>query len=82
MKAVLVTGRLSCPDRAMADDPFFTMRNRAYDLAQTGRFKQWDQVAFALKAEGFLIALITRLDADRQAVMMITRCCSIARAGA
>lgn len=53
---------------------------RAYELADTGRFKQWRQVANALQAEGFLTSLITRLDHDVLAVMMITRCCTIARA--
>ena len=63
----------------MADDAFFALRDRAYELAGTGRYKRWDQIAFALKAEGFLKDLITRLDYDRFAVMMITRCCAQAR---
>jgi hypothetical protein len=66
----------------MSDDAFFALRNRAYELADTGRFKKWDQVAGALEAEGFLHALITRLDEDKLAVMMICRCCDQARAGA
>lgn len=64
----------------MSDDGFFTLRDRAFDLAETGRFKRWDQIAYALQAEGFLPALITRLDQDGLAVMMITRCCGQARA--
>ncbi len=63
----------------MSDDPFFALRARAYDLADTGRFKRWDQIAYALQAEGFLPSLITRLDQDGLAVMMITRCCNKAR---
>lgn len=64
----------------MSDDAFFTLRTRAYELAETGRFKRWDQVAHALQAEGYLQTLITRLDRDGLAVMMITRCCGQARA--
>lgn len=63
----------------MADDSFFALRSRAFDLADTGRFKRWDQIAYALQAEGFLPSLITRLDRDGLAVMMITRCCALAR---
>jgi hypothetical protein len=63
----------------MPDDAFFALRTRAYELAETGRFKRWDQVADALEAEGFLPLLITRLDGDGLAVMMITRCCAQAR---
>ena len=66
----------------MQDTSFFTLRNRAFDLADSGRFKHWDEVAAALRAEGFLGALIARLGDDKGAVMMITRCCLQARAGA
>ena len=66
----------------MPDNSFFALRDRAYDLANTGRFKRWDQIAHALHAEGFLDSLITRLDEDRLAVMMIGRCCNQARCGA
>jgi hypothetical protein len=65
----------------MSDDAlFFSLRARAYDLAATGRFKHWLKIADALLAEGFLAALIQRLDRDALAVMMITRCCQQARA--
>lgn len=64
----------------MSDDTFITLRARAYELADTGRFKQWSQIAYALQAEGFLPSLITRLNMDGLAVMMITRCCTQARA--
>lgn len=64
----------------MSNDDFFALRDRAFDLAATGRYKRWDQIAYALQAEGFLSALITRLNSDNQAVMMITRCCGLARA--
>jgi hypothetical protein len=63
----------------MADEGFFLLRDRAYELADTGRYKQWSQIAYALQAEGFLPSLITRLDQDGLAVMMITRCCVLAR---
>ena len=65
----------------MNDDTlFFSLRRRAYELAETGRYKQWSKVAAALQAEGFLDSLIRRLDRDGLAVMMITRCCDQARA--
>jgi len=64
------------------DDAFFALRNRAYELADTGRFKRWPEVAWELHAEGFVDALIRRLDGDRLAVMMISRCCDQARAKA
>ena len=63
----------------MSDDPFFALRARAYELADSKRYKRWDQIAYALQAEGFLPSLITRLNQDALAVMMITRCCMLAR---
>ncbi len=66
----------------MADDPFFALRSRAYALADTGRFKRWDQIACALRAEGFVKSQIARLQYDKLAVMMIRRCCDQARARA
>jgi hypothetical protein len=63
----------------MSDEPFFALRGRAYDLADTGRYKQWSQIAQSLQAEGFSPTLITRLDQDGLAVMMITRSCALAR---
>ena len=64
---------------AVSDEPFFALRSRAYELANSKHYKRWDQIAYALKAEGFLPSLITRLDRDTLAVMMITRCCTLAR---
>lgn len=67
--------------RVMTDDTlYFSMRRRAYELAESGRYKHWHKVANALLAEGFVGSLIKRLDADSLAVMMITRCCEQARA--
>ena len=63
----------------MSDSAFFALRARAFDLAATGRYKRWDQIARALQSEGFLPTLIARLDRDGLAVMMITRSCSLAR---
>jgi hypothetical protein len=63
----------------MSDESFFALRARAYELADTGRFKRWDQIAYALQAEGFLPSLIARLNQDELAVIMITHCCTIAR---
>jgi len=65
----------------MPENDFFTLRDRAYQLADTGKYKRWDDVAYALQAEGFSDSLITRLHYDKLAVMMITRCCSKARSG-
>jgi hypothetical protein len=56
-------------------DCFFTLRSRAYELADTGRYKAWSQVAYALLAEGFVPSVITRLDRDGLAVMMVTQTC-------
>ena len=64
----------------MSENPFFLLRERAYQLADTGKYKRWDNVAYALRAEGFLDTLIARLHRDKLAVMMITRCCMLARA--
>jgi hypothetical protein len=65
----------------MSDDAlFFAVRRRAYELAETGRFRHWLKVADALLAEGFVGSMIKRLDRDALAVMMITRCCEQARA--
>ena len=68
-------------ERAVPDqDRFFALRNRAYQLADSGRYKHWHQVAYALLAEGFESTLIKRLDSDAFAVMMLSRCCAQARA--
>lgn len=61
--------------RCLDGDRFFELRDRAYQLADGGRCKDWRQVAYALLAEGFEPSLIKRLDADALAVMMISRCC-------
>ena len=63
----------------MSDDSFFALRDRAYELANSKHYKRWDQIAYALKAEGFLPSLIMRFNKDTLAVMMITRCCMLAR---
>lgn len=62
------------------NDAFFELRDRAYTLAGGGRYKGWAQIAHALAGEGFLKALITRLNCDGLAVMMINRSCMQARA--
>lgn len=72
---------LSRIGKHMSDDAlFFELRRRAYELAETGRFKNWGNVANALQAEGFVYSVIRRLDDDPLAVMMISRCCDQARA--
>lgn len=75
-----VSFMLTLPERLKMADRFFAMRDRAYDLADAGAHKGWTQIASALQAEGFPDDMITRLDDDRLAVMMITRCCAQARA--
>lgn len=65
----------------MTDDaPFFLLRRRAYELAETGKYKGWSAIADVLYREGFLDSVIRRLDGDGLAVMMIARCCEQARA--
>jgi hypothetical protein len=59
------------------DEAFFTLRSRAYELADTGRYKEWTQIAYALLAEGFLPSNIKRFDADALAVMLVTRSCQL-----
>jgi len=61
------------------DDTFFSMRQYAYDLAETGRYRDWAKIAAVLLAEGFSKSCIARLGGDGLAVMMITRCCAQAR---
>lgn len=65
----------------MMPEDFFSLRSRAYDLADTGRYKDWKQISTALLAEGFLSELVSRLAGDKLAVMMIARCCYQARTG-
>lgn len=62
------------------DDAFFAMRLRAYDLAESGDFRDWRHVSLALKDEGYQDPCIERLGGDPLAVQMITRCCNQARA--
>lgn len=74
------TRKLSIAAIGMTDDALFmTMRQRAYELAETGRYRHWAKVATVLRREGFLDSLIRRLDSDGLAVMMITRCCEQSR---
>lgn len=75
----MIAARTPPGDAVASDEAFFALRSRAYELAETGRYKRWDQIAYALQAEGFTPSLITRLDRDAHAVMMITRCCGLAR---
>ena len=57
------------------EDEFFATRSRAYELADTGRYKNWSHVAYTLLVERFPPLMIKRLDDDRLAVMMISRIC-------
>jgi hypothetical protein len=64
------------------EDQFFALRSRAYELADTGRYKEWTQVADALLAEGFPVSIIKRLDEDGLAVLLVTRACRIHKVAA
>jgi hypothetical protein len=65
----------------MNDDiDFFAMRQRAYELAESGRYKRWGKIAAVLKSEGFAKSSIVRFADDGLAVMMIARCCEQASA--
>jgi hypothetical protein len=75
-----VVASTSAGDSVMREDPFFALRDRAFTLAGTGRYKVWDRVAYALLAEGFSRDLIDRVHLDPGAVMMITRACAQAQA--
>lgn len=61
------------------DDEFFALRSRAYELADTGRYKNWSHVAYTLLMERFPPLMIKRLDCDGLAVMMISRICRTRR---
>ncbi len=61
------------------DDAFFALRSRAYELADTGRYKNWSQIAYTLLGERFPPLTIKRLDRDGLAVMMISRTCQTRR---
>lgn len=67
-------------DRDLSGDAaFFLLRERAYALAESARFKSWMQIEAVLRVEGFLPSLIERLGRDALSVMMITRCCALSR---
>lgn len=54
-----------------ADDPLPTLRHRAYQLADTGRFGAWDELASELGAEGVDQGLVRRLGYDRLFQLML-----------
>lgn len=60
-------------------DPFFAARNRAYDLADGGRYKDWPDIQRTLRMEGFDQNILDRLGDDREVVLMLRRCCTQAR---
>ena len=66
-------------DTPQPNDAFLVMRNRAYDLADTGRYKNWSHVAYVLLVERFAPALIKRLNQDGLAILMISRICKTQR---
>lgn len=50
--------------RFVTDDPLPGLRNRAYELADTGRYADWDAIAAALAVEGVHDVLVRRLKHD------------------
>lgn len=48
----------------MTDDSLGALRARAYELADTGRYGDWDSVAAALMDEGALAVLVRRVGSD------------------
>lgn len=46
------------------DDPLTALRHRAYQLADTGRFADWDAVRNELVKEGEIEILVRRLGHD------------------
>lgn len=57
------------------DDAYIAARDRAYELANTGRYKNWSHVAYTLLVEKFPPGTIKRLNGDALAVLMISRIC-------
>ncbi len=48
---------------AATPDPIIAVRDRAYDLASTGKFTRWREIVTVLQSEGAYALLISRLDA-------------------
>ena len=45
-------------------DPIIAVRDRAYDLASTGKFKHWRDIVSVLQSEGAYALSVSRLDAQ------------------
>jgi hypothetical protein len=45
-------------------DPIIAVRDRAYDLASTGKFKYWRDIVLVLQSEGAYALSVSRLDAQ------------------
>jgi hypothetical protein len=56
----------------MADDSTGKLRDRAYEIADTGRFDDWDAVAAELEREKMPSVLVRRLGHDALFKIMIT----------
>jgi hypothetical protein len=46
------------------DDPLAALRQRAYELAETGRYSDWASLSAALVDEGALDIIVRRLTYD------------------
>lgn len=54
-----------------APDPIIAVRDRAYDLASTGKFQHWREIVSVLQREGVYSLLVSRLDAQPYFQMML-----------
>lgn len=62
----------------MSELSFEALRKRAYELADTGRYNTWEEVAAALEAEHVAMAS-KRLRADPVLTRMLTARCEQAK---
>lgn len=62
------------------DDALAGLRSRAYELADTGRYEDWDSVAAAMMDEGALPVLVRRVGSDAFFKIMLGNRINAARA--
>ena len=70
-----MTRRVGVTAVMSAPPAFEALRKRAYDLADTGRFADWEAVAHELEAEGFANAH-KRVGADVLLRRLLTQRCT------
>lgn len=49
---------------SITPDPIIAVRDRAYDLASTGKFQSWREIVSVLQSEGAYALLVSRLHAQ------------------